>query len=119
MADLTVSPTNGLTGAVATVSGYAAAAPGGDRFSVSEAGLYILHVINGHSASQSVIIDDPNTVTPEAPTAWNPDVTIPVLNAVGRIYNLGTGARFRDANGWINLTYSGTTLLTLRPYRIN
>lgn len=119
MADLAVSQTAGLTGAVATVSGYAAAAPGGDRFSVTDSGIYLLHVINGHSASQSVIIDDPNSVTPEGATAWNPDVTLPVLNAVGRIFNLGYAARFKDANGWVNLTYSGTTLLTLRPYRIN
>lgn len=119
MADLTVVPLNGLTGAVATASGYAAAAPGGDRFSVLESGLYVLHVINGHSSSQSVIIDDPNSSTPVGATAFNPDVTLPVVNATSKMFNLEYAARFRDANGWVNLTYSGTTLLTLRVYRIN
>lgn len=119
MADLAVSATTGLTGVLSTVGGYAAAAPGGDRFSALASGIYILHIVNAHSASQSTIIDDPNSLTPDGATAFNPDVTLAVLNATSKIFNLGNAARFRDANGWVNLTYSGTTLYTLRPYLIN
>lgn len=119
MADITVRPLNGLVGALATVGGYATASGGGDRFSVAESGLYILHVVNGHTSPQSVIIDDANSVTPDAATTFNPDATLAVVNATSRIFNLGYAPRFKDANGWVNLTYSGVTALTLMVYRVN
>lgn len=119
MADITVRPTNGLTGALATVGGYAAASGGGDRFQAVEGGSYLIHVVNGDATPKTLTIDDPTAVTPVGATAFNPDAALVVTNGTSRIFNLDNASRFRDANGWVNLSWSATTSVTFMVYRVN
>lgn len=96
-------------------AGYATCQAGGDTFDANPSTKYLIHVKNGHSASQSVVIDDPNTPSPAGATTFNPDVTDPVPNAGERFIKVDDPGRFRDPNtGRISLSYSGTTLLTLK-----
>lgn len=93
-----------------------AAAPGGDRFLTTQGRKYLMRIANGHSSPQTVTVDDPTSVGALGATlAQNPDVPVAVANATERVY-LVDANRHRDANGWVNLTYSGTTLLTLEIF---
>lgn len=115
MADLTVERTE-LANPAQIAAGAVAAAGGGDRFNPGSNAPVFIYVANGHTSPQSVVIDDPGSVTPEGATAYNPDVTIPVTNAQNRVIPIRNPARFRDANGWINLTYTGVTALTIKVF---
>lgn len=97
---------------------FTAAAGGGDTIPVGSSNQPIfIYVKNGHTASQSVLIDDPNSSQPAGATAWNPDVTNPVPNAGERTMKLDNPSRFVDANGNINLTYTGVTALTVAVFK--
>lgn len=116
MAALTprVPDLNGLT-----VTAYSSAAGGGDTFAAEDSAKYLLHIKNGHTATQTVTIDDPNTQTPADATAFNPDVAIPVVNAGEVFAYIQEPRRFKDSvTGNISLSYSGTTLLTLAVYKL-
>lgn len=115
MADLTVVRTE-LANPDQIAAGAVAAAGGGDRFNPGSNSPVFIYVANGHSSPQSVIIDDPTSVAPEQATASNPDVTIAVTNAQNRVIPIRNPQRFRDANGWINLTYTGVVSLTIKVF---
>lgn len=115
MADLTVER-NELTTGTAIAANAVSANAGGDRFNPGSNAPCFLYVANGHTSSQSVIIGDANSQSPEGATAFNAAVTIPVANATNKVIPIRNPARFRDANGWINLTYSGVTALTVKPF---
>lgn len=119
MAAVAVRPLNGLTGALATAAGYYSASGGGDSFPATESGQYLIHVINGNAASALLTVDDPNSVTPDAATAWNPDAVLTTLTATSRIFNLKDASRFRDASGNVNLQWSVTATVTFMVYRVN
>lgn len=110
MATLTVDR-KALSGAAAL--GPVAAAGGGDKFNPGSNSPVFIYVANGHSSAQSVTIDDPTSQGPEGGVAFNPDFTISVPNASNRLIPIRNPDRFRDANGDINLTYSGVTSLTV------
>lgn len=97
---------------------YVSAAGGGDSFPATSDGVYLIHVKNGHTSSQDVIIDDPTSASPPSATAFTPDVTVSVPNAEERMIVISNSGRFRDSNGDINLTYSGTTALTLQVVKV-
>lgn len=113
-----------LTPVVATLAGadplpYPTAAAGGDLFPALTGAKYVIHVINGHTASQDVVIDDQSSSAPPSSTAFDPDVTVSVPNAGERMILIRDPARFMDANGDINLSYpSGETALTLQVIRV-
>lgn len=119
MAAVAVRPLNGLTGALATVGGYYAASGGGDSFPAVEAGQYLIHVVDANASSAVLTVDDPNSVTPEGATAWNPDAVLTTLTATSRLFNLKDATRFRDANGNVNLSWSVTATVTFMVYRVN
>lgn len=112
-----------ITPKVAALSGvdplaYVSASAGGDSFPAVSGGVYLIHLKNGHSSAQSVIIDDPNSASPPSATTFVPDVTVSVPNAGERMIVISNIARFADSDGDINLTYSGTTALTLQVIRV-
>lgn len=121
MADLTpvnptiVDATPGEPPVIVTCAG------GGDRFPATAGRRYMLRINNGHSSAQNVVVDDPTSGTGVigSTTAQNPDATIIVPNGTApanqRVVLLDAD-RFKDSTGWINLTYSGVTLLTLEVY---
>lgn len=119
MAAVTPRPTNGLTGALATIGGYFAASGGGDSFPAVEQGQYLIHVVNGNASPTVLTVDDPNAVTPEGATAWNPDAALTVANGTSKIYNLKDATRFRDASGNVNLAWSISATVTFMVFRVN
>lgn len=95
--------------------GAVAAAGGGDSF--QNDGATALYVKNGSGA--------PITVTADAPNADNFGIIdnahdSPATIAAGAERLLGPfpPGRFNDANGRVQLTYSGVTSLTVAPFRI-
>jgi hypothetical protein len=97
---------------------YAAAGAGGDTFAPDDDGLYMLHVKNAHTGSWTVTIDDPTTVSPVNPVAFNPDVAVAVPNATERIIMLDA-KRFRNkTTGLVSLTYTGVTALTVGVFKV-
>src|SRR5262245_57417370 len=56
---------------------------------------FLLHVKNGGGSPDSVVIDDPNTLSnATGATAYNPDVTVSVTNAQERIIRLSPVRRY-------------------------
>lgn len=111
MAILTVAQTS-LAG---VALGAVAAAGGGDSF--PNDGATALYVKNGSGA--------PITVTADAPNADNfgvvdasHDSAVAVAAGAERLLGPYPPGRFNDANGRVQLTYSGVTSLTVAPFRI-
>jgi hypothetical protein len=97
---------------------YAAAAGGGDNFTPTSDGDYILHVKNGGGSPITVVLDDPTSVDPGAATTFNPDVTVSVTNAQERMIRVRT-ARYRNpSTNQVAWTYSGVTTVTVGVFRI-
>lgn len=91
---------------------YAAAAVGGDQVYAEDR--LVLHVKNGHSSSQTV------TVVSQRPGLAGYAATsnaVAVANATERFIPLFPREAFTDANGYIQLTYSGVTALTVAVLR--
>jgi hypothetical protein len=112
-----------ITPKVAALSGvvptpYASASGGGDSFPVVSGGVYLIHVKNGHSSPQSIIIDDPTSAAPSSATTFVPDVTVSVANAGEQMIVLSNIGRFASSTDSVNLTYSGVTALTLQVIRV-
>jgi hypothetical protein len=87
-----------------------------DTFTPATADLdktHILHVKNAGGSPDSVVIDDPNSLT-NAPggTTYNPDVTVSVTNAQERFIRLTPVRRYVQANGTVVVTNSFTTSVT-------
>lgn len=115
MADLTVEQLD-LSTANPIDTGAVAANAGGDRFNPGSNRPVFLYVKNGGGAPITVTIDDPTSVTPPSATQFNPDVPVTVANANNKVIPIRNPERFRDANGWINITYSGVTTVTVKPF---
>lgn len=96
------------------------AAPGGDFFNADPFAVYRVRAANGHSSPQNIVADDPTTpAIPGATVAANPDLTFVIPNAAQRYFDLDAN-RLRDpVTGRINLSYSGTTLLTYEITKVS
>lgn len=95
------------------------ASAGGDTFPVVDGARYLIRVINGHSAPQAVVIDDPNSVGPQGGLQFNPDVSVSVTNGQERVIRVDYPNRFKNTSGNISLSYpDGVTALTLKVYRV-
>ena len=90
---------------------------GGDRFPATYGAKYLVRFNNTGGAPVTVTIDDSNSVAPGSGNTFDPDVAIAVTNAQARAV-LIDAARFRDANGWINLTYSVAPTMTAEIYAL-
>lgn len=98
---------------------YVAAAGGGDSFPATGDGVYLIHVKNGHTSPQSIVIDDPNSASPPSATTFVPDVTVSVPNAGERMIVVSNSGRFIDSTDSINLTYpDGIVSLTLQVVKV-
>ena len=108
MATLTVQDVNS-GGAVPT---YAAAAGGGDQF--SNDGKTMIHVKNGSGGSITV------TVASQVSCSQGATHNTAVAIAAGAEKMIGPFPtdRYNDANGFVQLTYSGVTSLTLGAFQL-
>jgi hypothetical protein len=99
-------------GVVPTYTGVSAS----DTFTPATADLdkpHILHVKNAGGSPDSVVIDDPNSLSNAAgATSYNPDLTVSVTNATERFIRLATARRYLQSNGTIAVTNSFTTSVT-------
>lgn len=113
MADLVVVNPNVASRAVPVKNVSSAS----DRFKVDPGNKYLLKIVNGAGAPSSTVLDDPVSGVGAlgATTPMNPDVTIttPATSESARIIE---AARFADANGWVNITTSPITTLTIEVY---
>lgn len=99
-------------GVVPTYTGVSAS----DTFTPATADLdkpHILHVKNAGGSPDTVVVDDPNSLSNAAgATAYNPDLTVAVSNATERFIRLATARRYLQSNGTIAVTNSFTTSVT-------
>jgi hypothetical protein len=103
----TYTPVNpDLTGAVPALVAVASS----DSFQNN--GARILHVKNASGGSINVTIDDPNSATPSNATSFNPDVVVAVAAGAEKYIGPFPPARFNDANGFVNVSYSAITSVT-------
>lgn len=80
---------------------------------------YVLLQIISSTGTPTVKVDDPTTpAIPGATTAADPDMTIGPLAAGATWSRLLPCARYRDANGNINLTTTNSANSTARAYGI-
>jgi hypothetical protein len=86
---------------------YASCAGGGDEFVNS--GREFIHIKNGHTSPQTVTVNS-QTVCSQG---FDHDAAVAVTNAEDRIIGPFPKSRFDDANGKVQLTYSGVTALTI------
>lgn len=104
MATLTMQkPT--LSGIALTYSNCSA---GGDEF-VNNSGRVCIHVKNGNTAAQTV------TVNSQKPCdqGYDHDVVVSIPASSDRLIGPFTTDRFNDANGKVQITYSGVTSMTI------
>ena len=89
-----------------------AATGGGDQFFM--AGNELLIVNNGGGVGVTVTVTASGTLS-----EWTP-LNLTATIAAGKIglINVNYGLRFRDANGNVQLTYSGVTSVTVGVFRI-
>lgn len=73
---------------------------------------HILHVKNAGASPDTVTVDDPNSVTPIAATAFNPDQTGSVVNATERFFRIDPLRCKNTGTGLITVTHSFTTSVT-------
>jgi len=121
MADLTVvNPVLDATPGEQPVP--ATAAVGGDRFAATAGRRYLVRFSNADGAGRGAVFDDPTSGVGVvgATTAMNPDVTVTSPNGAAPANQrvvLIDADRFRDVNGWVNITYSpAPTALTVEVY---
>jgi hypothetical protein len=98
----------------------AAAAGGGDTITplAGDFRNFLLFVNNGGGSSITVTIDDPNSLTPPAATAYNPDQAVTVANGTARSILVRTSRVLNAATGLINIAYSAVTTVTVAVYRL-
>jgi hypothetical protein len=90
-----------------TTPSFASAAGGGDEF--LNDGDTVIHVKNGSGGSINVTV---NSQTP-CSQGFDHDLVVAVGAGAEKIIGPFAKARFDDANGKVQLTYSGVTSLTL------
>lgn len=103
MATLTVQ-TVALAGITPT---YAAAAAGGDEFVNS--GREMIHIKNAHTSSWTVTVNSQTACS----QGFDHDNAVVVTNAQERMIGPFPKSRFDDANGKVQITYTGVTALTI------
>lgn len=86
---------------------YSAAAAGGDTF--LNYGNQFIHVKNGHSGDQTVTIETPGTVDGLAISNRSVVVTAGEERFIGPF----PPAYYNNSTGYVSLTYSGVTALTI------
>jgi hypothetical protein len=113
MAALTVQNAS-LTGTNPTAN---AAGASGDTITANSQ--FYLRITNAHaSASRTVTIDDPTSVSPDGATTFNPDVAITVPALSSRLVKIASPGRFTNTStGVINLTYSSNADLTIEVFQ--
>ena len=92
-----------------------AAAGGGDSFSNNGHCLFVVN--NASGGAITVTFDDPNSPSPASASQFNPDVAVSVPAGARRTIGPFPPFRFNDANGRVNVTYSGVTSLTVEVLR--
>ena len=100
----------GVPGA-APVSHAAAAA---DSFTNN--GKVMIRVNNAGGSPTTLTVDDPNSATPTAATAFNPDAAITITNGTTKVIGPFPAARFNDTNGRVQLAWSFLTSVTWEAY---
>src|SRR3972149_9483105 len=90
---------------------YSSCAAGGDEFA-NDGNTFII-VKNGHSSPQTVTVVSQVAEADLPPGTDQANVAIVVTNAEQRIIGPFPQAGFNDANGKVQLTYSGVTALTI------
>lgn len=104
-----------LTPVTVTLAGVAdnlvAAAGGGDSFPNNGHTVFVVN--NGSGGAITVTFDDPNTPNPGNASQFNPDVAVSVPAGQRRTIGPFPPFRFNDANGRVNVSYSGVTSLTV------
>ena len=103
MATLTSQEIN-HTGVFAT---YVAATGGGDQF--ANDGRHFVFIKNGHSSPQTVTANSQSLCDQGA----DHDIAVAVTNAEDRMIGPFPPSRFNDSSGFVQLTYSAVTLLTI------
>lgn len=91
---------------------YSACAGGGDQFLAGND--VFIHVKNGHSSPQTVTAVTQKTVEGLAVA----DVATAVTNAEERFIGPFPPSVYADANGYVQLTYSGVTALTIAVLKL-
>jgi len=92
-----------------------------DRFAAAQTGSYMLHYKNGATVSGSLKVVDQTTQAPEAAAGagvgWaNVEVSAALGANKERTLWIGNAGRFRDANGYVNLTHAIPTTVTLAVF---
>lgn len=91
---------------------YAACAGGGDDFVNS--GKDFIHIKNGHTSPQSVIINSQAACN----QGFDHDITVEVTNAEERFIGPFPKDRFNNTSDKVLLTYTGVTALTIAILRL-
>ncbi|OGD18839.1 MAG: hypothetical protein A2Y70_00600 [Candidatus Aminicenantes bacterium RBG_13_64_14] len=91
---------------------YAAATAGGDEFVNS--GREFIHVKNGHTSPQTVTVNS-QTVCNQG---YDHDAPVVIPASEERMIGPFPKGRFDDANGKVQITYSGVTALTIAAVRV-
>jgi hypothetical protein len=91
---------------------YGAAAAGGDEFVNS--GREFIHIKNAHTSPHGVIVNSQAACNQGA----DHDVSVEVTNGEDRMIGPFPKNRFDDANGKVQITYSGVTAVTIAVIRV-
>ena len=101
-----------------TTPAYVACSGGGDFY--LPVGLKTLvHVKSTHSSPQTVTVNDPTSIAPVGAKTFDPDVDFIIPNAAERMFVIDPVRFTNPANGRVEITYSGVTLLTIAVFTLS
>jgi hypothetical protein len=98
----------------------AAAAAGGDTITpaTNDFRQFGLFVNNGGGSPITVTIADPTSVSPAAAAAFTPAQTVSVTNGTAKMILIDPRRALNTGTGFINITYSAVTTVTVAVYRL-
>lgn len=85
---------------------------GPDRWPAAVGARYMLIWNNTAGAPVTITTDDPVSTGPVGAFQFNPDVQVLVSSGSRRVQFIDAN-RFRDVNGWVNVSYSVSPTMTL------
>lgn len=92
---------------------YSAAAAGGDQYAITDSRTYV-HVKNGGGSSITVTINSQKACD----QGGDHDLAVSVTNGQERLIGPLEYARFKNGGGYVQITYSGVTSVTIGVFHL-
>jgi hypothetical protein len=88
-----------------------------DTFPVSDGETYIVLVTNGGGSPDTVVFDDPTSLSPQNALTFNPDVSVVVAAGTSQVFRIAASRFKNPSSGVVGVTHSFTTTVSVWVFR--